>query len=67
MPWSRLDRKAVNWTTSVSLHRCIRGVSREVRFRAGVIVTNVMCAVTYENLPSRTISGETPAQRVFDS
>jgi integrase len=68
MPWSRLDRKAVNWTTSVSLHtRRTRGDSRGARFRAGVIVTNVICAVTDENFPSRTIIAETPVQRVLDS
>lgn len=66
MPWSRLARKAVNWTTSVSLHtRRTRGDSRGARFRAGVIVTNVICAVTDENFPSRTVSAETPAQRAF--
>ena len=47
--------------------RCTRGDSREARGRAGVIVTNVICAVTDENFPSRTIIAETPVQRVLDS
>ena len=44
--------------------RCTRGDSREARGRAGVIVTNVICAVTDENFPSRTVSNETPGERV---
>lgn len=46
--------------------RCTRGDSRGARFRAGVIVTNGICAVTDENFPSRTVSTETPAQHVVD-
>lgn len=45
--------------------RCTRGDSRRALFRAGVVVTNVICAVTDENFPSRTVSAENPAQRAF--
>lgn len=47
--------------------RCTRGDSRRALFRAGVIVTNVICAVTDENFPSRSIFDETPAERLFGS
>lgn len=47
--------------------RRMRGDSREARFRAGVIVTNVVCAVTDENFRSRTVLEETPGERSFCS